>query len=107
MTQEQKDKWIEALRIGEYKQFKGALCDVKKTKHCCIDVCRIVLGTKAPIVRNSTGPGMLFGDEGDTIFRGVTNLSEGEINTLAGMNDSGKSFSEIADYIELNIEATE
>lgn len=38
-----KQKWITALRSGEYKQFQGRLSSDDGKRHCCIGVLAIVL----------------------------------------------------------------
>ena len=38
MKKEIADKWVAALRSGEYKQREGGLANEKRTKHCCLGV---------------------------------------------------------------------
>ena len=54
-TQEIKDKWLEALKSGDYKQGYGALVsnDDKETRHCCIGV----LGEVHPELENVASVG--------------------------------------------------
>ena len=37
MNQEIKNRWVSALRSGEYKQGKGALCSINN-EYCCLGV---------------------------------------------------------------------
>lgn len=42
MPMETKDKWLKALRSGEYKQTTGSLCD-GKGGYCCLGVLQMAL----------------------------------------------------------------
>jgi fatty acid-binding protein DegV len=75
MDKDIKAKWLEALRSGRYRQGEGALR--VDDKFCCLGV--------LPESLNST-----------------LGIGEQDLE-LAEMNDSGKSFAEIADYIEQNL----
>lgn len=49
MTNEQREnleKWLVALRSGEYKQGKGQLFDESENAYCCMGVACVVLGLK-------------------------------------------------------------
>lgn len=93
-----KDAWIAALRSGKYTQGRTRLNDKQQTEFCCLGVLCKVAGIDNPegrsfsydIVRALT----------DTPRTGDPDL----VNTLMQMNDQqGKSFGEIADYIEANV----
>lgn len=89
MTKEQKAKWIEALRSGDYKQGQGALRE--DDRFCC-------LGLACEILNNSTM---------DYYFIKYKMLNNDVATTLIKMNDfDNKSFKQIADYIEENIHAS-
>jgi hypothetical protein len=82
-----KSDWIAALRSGEYTQFRGSLCNNDRTEFCCLGVGIAVVGLDI----NNGGESQLrrFG------------LTHENMSVLVAMNDSGgRSFTEIADYIE-------
>ena len=90
-----KANWLAALRGGNYCQTTGQLRreDEDGVSHCCLGVLGEVCGI--PFV---PGNGYLWedGEQGQL-------LDFEEQDKLADMNDGGKSFTEIADYIEANL----
>lgn len=94
MKAEFKQKWIEALRSGRFKQTKQVLkCD---GAYCCLGVLQTVSREMGTAVSK---------DPGDEYLRPTTALKKLGLDfqdqvDLAAMNDEGKSFKEIADYIE-------
>lgn len=104
MKADLKRKWIKALRSGKYEQGRERL----RSPHgfCCLGVlCDIVDPSKwserklqgfSYLGRIATLPPELFSAQDLTAS-----------SQLIVMNDSGKSFAEIADYIEANIPAEE
>jgi len=118
-----KDRWIKALRSGEYKQTRGALRKSNgEPSYCCLGVlCNIYL---------SDGNNVTWGQDDEFYYpegggssaykriRGILpsvvmqwaglNDSKAQFrggeaytdSTLAGVNDNGKSFEEIANIIE-------
>ncbi len=105
MSQEAKRLWLEALRSGEYTQGMYILTSKYKDsarKHCCLGVlCEISqLPTELWRGRKSLPPAVLSWaglEPNDSFVKLPGNLS------LASLNDSGKSFSEIADLIEAEL----
>lgn len=102
MDAELKPMWVEALRGGKYKQGKSSLCSFGR--FCCLGVLADVAGAvwvdgDHP---HQNGESIRSAD-GDWLKDGFAGLSRLEQRRLAGMNDSGSSFSEIADYIEANL----
>ena len=93
--------WLEALRSGEYQQGRSYL--KKDNKYCCLGV----LAEKMGVLDKD---GLCFGESGTLdgwIDQGTCPLREGDrgivsMNCLAGHNDLGKTFEEIADIIEQN-----
>lgn len=93
MRDELKTKWLKGLRGRKYKQGKSRL--KHSGRHCCL--------------------GVLCEVDGRKISRWQTTLRDGHIDllwaiggsenqdTLMRMNDAGKSFRKIADWIEKNI----
>lgn len=95
MNPEIKKKWVEALRSGEYEQTEGQLrVDDEKGKpvgYCCLGVLCEVMGAKYIPTRGRADAEKDAGLHEDDGFK------------LACMNDDGRSFREIADYIEANL----
>ncbi len=103
------EKWLAALESGEYKQTKGHLC--KDGAYCCLGVACDVLGA----TRTEQGPNICDLFDGSCGFLpetirtklgmidtvGVIDV-DGEEVSLISMNDNGKSFTEIAQFIRDN-----
>lgn len=92
-----KAKWLEALRSGTYPQGKDYLYKSDPERYCCLGVlCKtqdIEIGSTVGFVavRNAYQDlKMVFGGK---IF-----------DSLVDMNDDGKTFAEIADWIEANVD---
>ena len=103
------EKWIEALRSGEYEQTTGVLRNEKG--YCC-------LGVLCDIYNKETGEGGWIQYAGDGYsFNGLEVYPPDEVcrwtgmenipsilsldgETLIGQNDGGVPFNEIADVIE-------
>lgn len=100
------DKWLAALRSGKYKQGKEALKD-HKGRYCCLGVaCEIAghnldedgkgeFGFIGSAYKNPKTPREISMDDDD---------GEDLPGKLAYMNDSGRTFDEIANWIEDNVE---
>lgn len=95
-----KQRWIEALRSGKYEQGQGRLRD--GDRYCCLGVLCEIEGL--------VYDGEVYYWEGkgtDALvpygFGRNINLDTDIEEQLAKMNDSGKPFSEIADFIEENL----
>jgi hypothetical protein len=100
MDKKLKEKWVKALRSPKYKQARGVLADADGAL-CCIGVLRHIQGDTKKLLQ----------DERTTALRPIHlgGLSEDERETLVRMNDgtaghNRHTFSEIADYIEKNIQ---
>jgi len=113
LPKEFKEKWLEALRSGDYKQIGSELC--AGGKYCCIGVAGKVLGMRdSTLEANGTFDTDNDGKDWNGNFKymkskvpssilGSIRSSE-TVATLTHMNDSeGKSFDEIADWIEDNL----
>ncbi len=103
MKAEWKAKWCEALRSHSFPQGTGELRSRTDTKEyfCCLGVLRYLIDPESSL-ENDEGqylhelhceisglqPGTSYGDEQGCLTR---------------MNDSGRTFHEIADYIEKNL----
>jgi hypothetical protein len=105
MDAQLKAKWVEALRSGEYQQGLRALR--KGNSFCCLGVLCDVMGAewdKGEDDLNAT----LNGEKQDYYLApealAVVGMTDKEQEVLYGMNDNeGKTFPQIADYIEENL----
>lgn len=103
LPQEFKDKWVAALRSGEYKQGTGVLYNPDTDCYCCLGVAAVLCQVPkdkivgASIIRHELHfsiPQQIRGAAGEGCF----------VGDLTEMNDlEHKSFPEIADYIEQNL----
>jgi hypothetical protein len=93
---ENRRRWIAALRSGEYRQCSGILHF--EGKHCCLGVGELLV----------YGPDYDSGGNYyhlDEAFGLIGNQRELGLNQLVSMNDmQRKSFAEIADHIERNMQ---
>jgi hypothetical protein len=112
MTQAQKDYWLTALRNGEYPQGRMGLLDEHHGGYCCLGVAAVtVLGVhpdrllgRAELTELGC-QSFLGGWPRNLFWASDPETYEGIQQVLAGMNDSGRSFAEIADFIEAHIPA--
>lgn len=113
MNKEIKKVWIDALRSGKYKQGPDNMyCE---GKHCCLGVLAEIYATTelgmSPKDARANMPALCDGylagwnEEGMGEFpaKPISSWAGIKRNTeeaLAGMNDEGITFKQIADYIE-------
>lgn len=98
MDPEIKQKWLAALRSGEFAQANGALR--KGETFCCLGVlCSVIDPEKWEFDEFYDGKDLSLTSENLNRV-GLTRYAE---SALANMNDNGQSFPEIADYIEKNL----
>jgi hypothetical protein len=122
MKSDVKLKWIEALRSGKYKQgFRTLMQESEgEASFCCLGVLCDVLGLRKEqlppdlyVPQNVTEYSYFFGTE--KLHTALTpqvcksvGLDETEQANLIRMNDQqGKTFNDIADWIERNIHASD
>jgi len=114
MNPEFKQKWVDALRSGEYKQGTGELHNIEADTYCC-------LGVVCEVIKPKGWDGLcLTGLDRDGEFArlqnfltqdvlDLLNVTETQASILWQMNDGfvivdqPKSFDEIATYIEENL----
>ncbi len=101
------EKWVAALRSGKYKQGKSRLRS-PKGEYCCLGVACIVQKVPYRDLKDAlwiTGDdyyGFGFIPEGFP-SQLIGKATENElVRSFASLNDSQKSFPEIADWIEEN-----
>lgn len=117
MYAEPKKLWMAALRGGKYPQTKGSLHDDKG--YCCLGVlCEVAIEQGIDIQRGETSviegikPAQTYDNEAGILplkvmewagiadGYGIYRDSNNERETLVNLNDSGESFTSIADTIE-------
>lgn len=115
MKKEVMKKWVRALRSGKYKQGKNMLKRVNGAgvaHYCCLGVLCEVTGMKSRT--SNERPYHVFGRKSVAMLpptaqiRSGMNSCDGVLEgdtCLANLNDSGKTFAEIANIIEKNWEA--
>lgn len=102
---ERRERWIKALESGRYRQTRGQLREVnwKTASYCCLGVLCNLEKEKG---QKWDGSEFLAGVplDGyvnyppDSILKKL-NVSDDLSNTLADMNDSGKTFKDIAAFL--------
>jgi hypothetical protein len=115
MNKDIKQKWIKALRSGEYTQGNGRLKN-KDNQYCCLGVlCDLAL--KEGIVKEEidntddvNDSGFKFDGDAELLPNSVIDwaslvrspkvLIGNELKELAELNDDGASFSRLAELIE-------
>lgn len=114
ITQAEKVAWVAALRSGVYEQAKGTLRNEAGTKFCCLGVYCEVKGFKR--FRSESyvdGEGQVFGGYlreslGEFDANADPALARREFQyVVVDMNDEGKTFAEIADFIEANLRTSD
>jgi hypothetical protein len=113
-----KKKWIAALRSGKYKQGDSALRleSEGESQFCCLGVLADVAGlrwhAKGPQGEREFWLGSFKRDTCDTMLPplfaaehdlGHPNATKSIQLDLASMNDTGRTFKEIANWIEKNL----
>ena len=116
------EKWVAALRSDLFVQGKDMLANIERTQHCCLGVlCEIAIENGVRVrVRTEGEEYMRYDGEGYRLPRVVKEwadmmFDDGRLfdedtedlppDSLAELNDSGLSFKEIADHIEMYWEA--
>lgn len=102
MDQEFKAEWVEALRSGEFKQTKGVMESFKNGRMCCLGVLTSIVTGKRPSQLKKWEVAFPW-DITTVDVCEIVGLSEYQARELAKMNDRGRRFSTIANYIEKNL----
>ncbi len=114
------EKWLKALRSGEYEQANGQLYDDEYLggSYCCLGVACEVVGHGKVLKEKFGEKGLpiqakIIGKE-SCVFTKLPGLlredfaplreEDSFVESVAEMNDNGQSFKEIADWIEDNVE---
>lgn len=104
MDAELKAKWVAALRSGKYQPTRRRLKD-EEGGYCCLGVyCVAVLGIDPPAFGEGDDRDEMNGEIYDKL-RGELGLIDGMLVTgvVAGKQDRGATFDEIADFIEADL----
>lgn len=105
LNPEDKAKFVEALRSEKYQQGSGYL--LKDGRYCCLGVACEVFYPAGKFIDNNEYQieGNVFGAYGWGHFRtpNLLDLDSGITKMLAQLNDDGKTFAEIADWIDENL----
>lgn len=121
MNKDVKEKWVRALRSGEYEQTGGALAkptDLGGINYCCLGVLCELAVAEGVVTRHMTNPisrmaYINYGNRRETqelpdeviewaglIGRDPSIQDGDEPSSLAFANDGGMNFDQIADLIE-------
>lgn len=119
MKQKIKEKWIDALRSGEYQQGTGYLKVIHENgdiKHCCLGVlCELAIKDNLDLSTTETERVWESDLITATSFNGEEEYPPEEMDDWAELpdflvlellsekNDKGQSFDQIADYIEAEL----
>jgi hypothetical protein len=114
-----KQRWLAALRSGNYEQGKGSLSKIDKkgnVSYCCLGVLCDILKDESKLFKQTykikagnyeySVYGIEYVDECETLPYSqmeYVGISDADTNILIEMNDDDvneKTFNEIADYIE-------
>jgi hypothetical protein len=116
MKENIKKAWVKALRSGEYKQGRGYLCATHKgvDSYCCLGVLANECLEGEWVIHDGDGDIFIIWSYGNRSENGEKrwgmlptactkyfDINNGcWMDILSEMNDQGKSFEEIADWIE-------
>lgn len=101
------EQWIGALRSRKYKQGKSCLYNSSTKQYCCLGVLSSLL--KIEDIDKIVYLSYHLSNK-DNVQNKIKNFLNSPCNSidveefLATMNDSGKSFEEIANWLEQNLE---
>lgn len=96
MKKEWADKWVEALRSGEFKQGRDFL-KTNDDKYCCLGVLCKIVAPDFNIEKQKYLNSQVVEIAGLSNRYGERKI---EYLSLAMLNDQGREFTEIADIIE-------
>jgi len=109
LPKEFKEKWIAALRSGEFKQNTDGYLQDEENRYCCLGVACKIAHPKLKIEGlclidiENFDQAQLKRIKVPSILKGDCSESDSVVQKLTTMNDSGKSFKTIAAYIEKNL----
>lgn len=92
------NKWIEALRSGDYNQGNGMLFRPDNNTFCCLGVACNVMEYKRSEMEHFLMPLSIGLNPKHGLYNFLSN--ERMCDMLADFNDTGSTFKEIAEYLE-------
>ncbi len=104
LPKEFKDKWVKALRSGEYAQRKG--CLHSNGRYCCLGVACIEAGFSTEELGDIGVIDSIIESRNEDIYNTIPEALIGDektntiVNFLIKNNDNGHSFKDIANWIE-------
>jgi len=108
-----KRKWVAALRSGKYKQGSAALRAIREGQEewCCLGVLAQAAGCRwekpgrfgNAYLLGKGGTNRVFLPQSVLARVGLPNSGPKGQGVLADLNDSGKTFQQIANWIEKNL----
>lgn len=114
MKKRQMERWVKALRSGKFKQGKFRLHNILADTYCCLGIACEINKKHLAIGCDDDGNNMSYDNEDKALpvsireYMGLKSAvglgthTNDEHFCLERLNDSGKSFTEIADIIEQN-----
>lgn len=101
-TQEVKDKWLKALKSGDYTQYHGALSDIDNKQFCCIGVLGEIIdgysGNEESVCNNiAKNPYDILNDSPVINMEGCNKIWECNDNTF---DENQPDFSNVIPLIE-------
>ena len=108
MRKEIAEKWAAALRSGEYEQTQTVLANKERTKHCCLGVlCEVAIKEGVDVEVHAALGSTYFDGWASTLPVSVMDWADMRseagmmiTDSLAELNDEGRTFSDIAAVIE-------
>jgi hypothetical protein len=90
MNPKVKERWLAALRSGEYRKAKGQLHRPRRGSYCCLGVLREVVGGPESDEALELGP----------TSANRAGLEGSEQDRLIALNDSYRGWDKVIEYIE-------
>lgn len=96
-------KWVKALRSGKFKQGTGTLFKETENSYCCLGVlCAInELDLYGDLLYSGQSESLGMSSDNGKLPKKYKGKGR-EVDSLADLNDEGRSFKQIANIIERN-----
>lgn len=110
MNKDIADKWVAALRSGEFAQGDNRLRGTAADDYCCLGVLSELAAREGIVTRTAFGPAWMYGNTSSFLpysvrmWAGMADdmggFGSGPDDNLVFLNDNGSPFTYIADVIE-------